>query len=378
LNMRIALYCGDNFVPWGPRSLYSGIGGSEEAAIHMARELAHLGCDLTVYGKPLPGSAGKQDGVRWLDYQSFANERPGDIFIAWRHAEYVALGAGWTQVYHWLHNRQDLPYPAGVAAQVDRVLLVSQHHGSDPGWAALDRRKIYYTSNGLDPAFLREPGHNQPERAIYASCPARGLLLVLDMWPHIQRAVPTAKLDVYNGFTPVYEAMAQYYPGLLEIKAAVLARLDQDGVTFHGMVGQDRLAEGFAKAGVWVYPTDCPETSCITAIKALAMGCLPVTSGYAALSETLGGRDFGPVDPDRPIGASKWRMWKFRRRVIKLMKRGASPALMAKRLAWSEWARQRYSWKDIAADWLALFREVEREKSRTAPAPQLAAIQEAP
>ena len=102
------------------------------------------------------------------------------------------------------------------------------------------------------------------------------------------------------------------------------------------------------------------------------MGCLPVTSGYGALGETLGGRDLGPVHPTKPIGTSTWRRWKFRRRVIEAMQRGGSPELTAKRLAWSQWARERYSWADIAGDWLALFRDVERQK-RGGPVVELSA-----
>jgi glycosyltransferase involved in cell wall biosynthesis len=339
----------------------------------MAVQLARLGCDVSVYGDPPPGSAGLQDGVCWLPYRAFAAEPPGDVFIAWRVAEFVRIGDGWRQVYHWLHNRQETPYPANAAARIDRLLLVSRHHGTDRGFAALDRRKIYYTSNGLAPEFLRPAGGNEPDRAIYASCPARGLLQVLEMWPYIRRSVPTARLDVYHGFTEVYDAMAGWYPGLLALKAAVLERLDQKGVTFHGMVGQDRLADGFARAGVWVYPTETPETSCITAMKALAMGCLPVTSGFAALGETLGGRDLGPGHPTKPITGSTWRLWSFRRRVIAAMKRGGSPELMAKRLAWSRWARERYSWRDIAREWLALFRDVERQKDGGGPVVELPA-----
>ena len=371
--MRVVFYCGKNFLPWGPASLYSGIGGSEEAAIHMAVQLARLGCDVSVYGDPPPGSSGLQNGVRWLPYQAFAAESPGDVFIAWRGAEFVRFGEGWRQVHHWLHNRQETPYPADAAARIDRLLLVSRHHGTDRGFETLDRRKIYYTSNGLDPAFLRPAGRNEPDRAIYASCPARGLLQVLEMWPRIRRSVPTATLDVYHGFNEVYHAMAGWYPGLLTVKAAVLELLDQKGVTFHGMVGQDRLADGFARAGVWVYPTETPETSCITAMKALAMGCLPVTSGYGALGETLGGRDLGPVHPTKPISTSTWRRWMFRRRVIEAMKRGGSPELTGKRLAWSQWARERYSWADIAGDWLALFRDVERQKRGGGPVVELSA-----
>jgi glycosyltransferase involved in cell wall biosynthesis len=360
--MRIALYCGHNFMPWGPRSLWSGIGGSEEAAILVTRELARLGCDVTVYTNLEPGARGVHDGVRWLPCASFDDEPPGDVFIAWRTAAYVELAKGWGQAHHWLHNRQDDPYPEHITPRLDRLFVVSRSHANDAGFSARERAKVYVTSNGLDPRFFRDAGYNEPDRAIYASCPARGLLEVLDMWPRIRRAVPAAKLDVYNGFTPVYEAMAALYPGLQLVKTRILPKLEQPGVTFHGMVGQDKLAEGFARAGVWVYPTTTRETSCITAMKALAMGCIPITSGIAGVGETLDGRDFGPTHPTRSIADSRWRLWLFRRRVIRAMKEGASDTWRAKRKAWSEWARERYSWHNVAADWLALFRDIEASK----------------
>ena len=297
----ITFYCGDSVEPWGPESLWRGIGGSEEALIHMSRHLSRLGHRVEVFATPPGGQAGCWDGVRWAPFTEFDPGRAaGDVFVAWRNADFVELAGGFRQVYHWLHNRPWW-YEEETAARVDRILVVSEDHARDKGFDKVERRKLYVTSNGLDPEFLRDPGGNEPRRAIYASCPARGLTLLLEMWPEIRRRVPGALLDVYHGFTAVYDDMAEQYPGLKYIKALCYQLLDQEGVTFHGMVGQDRLAEGFARAGVWLYPTECQETSCITAMKALAMGCLPVTSGYAVLGETLGGRDNGPVDTKRPI-----------------------------------------------------------------------------
>ena len=176
--------------------------------------------------------------------------------------------------------RRQSGVPVGVVRRVERQVVTAQvarippHalQGVDHGRIALQRHpnaQPVFVHGSDERAFLRPAGRNEPDRAIYASCPARGLLQVLEMWPRIRRSVPTATLDVYHGFNEVYHAMAGWYPGLLAIKAAVLQLLDQKGVTFHGMVGQDRLADGFARAGVWVYPTGTPETSCITAISSI-------------------------------------------------------------------------------------------------------------
>lgn len=359
----MTFYCGDNFDDWGPRSVETGIGGSEEAVICMARELAVLGCDVSVYCRLSPDSPERDRGVRWLPFQSFSDDEPGDVFIAWRRPEYLERGRKWRQRHQWLHDRWDFIYPDDAAAAVDRVLLVSHDQGTDPGLGRVPREKMHFTTNGIAAEFLRDPGANEPERAIYASCPARGLIDVLEMWPDIRRAVPAARLDVYYGFNGAYQAMADLYPFLDVIREKVMRLVEQPGVTYHGRVGHHELADAFARSGLWIYPTECPETSCITAMKALAMGCLPITSGRGALAETLDGHDLGPVDPKRAITKSRWRMWRFRRAVIRTMRNGRRPELMRKRFEWARWARERYAWSRVAREWLELFARVEREKA---------------
>jgi glycosyltransferase involved in cell wall biosynthesis len=301
----------------------------------------------------------------WFPYQAFDPDEGGDIFVAWRDSTFVPRGGRWTQVYHWVHDRQDWSYPQDVAERVDRILVLSKDHAANDGFSHIDRAKIYRTSNAIEEEFLRPPGDNVPHRAIYASCPARGLMTVLELWPEIRRRVPDAVLDVFYGFTPAYDDMAESFPGLKFIKAACLQLLDQPAVRFHGMVGHQELAEAFAASGVWLYPTDCRETSCITAMKALAMGCLPVTSGLAVLGETLGGRDLGPVHPTRPISRSRWRRWQFLRATVRAMREGGSDAARHLRLEWAAWARRQYSWPVVALDWCQLFDQVAAVKRRS-------------
>lgn len=357
----VTIYCGRRHASWGPRSLWEGIGGSEEAVILLSRHLARQGCSVEVYTDPLD-PAPSADGVRWASCESFDKRRGGDVFIAWRDPRLVELAGQYAQRYHWMHDRPIYGYPHDYADRFDRVLAVSRHHAAADGFKPVKPERMHLTSNALDEEFLSPAGDNEPHRAIYASCPARGLMVVLEAWPAIRREVPDATLDVFYGFTADYDDMARAYPGLAWVKGRVLSMVQQDGVTFHGMVGQDRLAQFFARAGVWLYPTDTLETSCITAMKALAMGCIPITSGIGVLAETLGGRDCGPVHPTGPISRSRWRRWRFRRRVVDIMRRGDSPRIKALRHDWSRWARARYSWSDVARDWRRLFAEVEREK----------------
>ena len=56
------------------------------------------------------------------------------------------------------------------------------------------------------------------------------------------------------------------------------------------------LAHSFARVGFWLYPSSFEETSCITGMRAQALGAVPITSRHpdSALPETVGKFDLGP------------------------------------------------------------------------------------
>jgi hypothetical protein len=57
--------------------------------------------------------------------------------------------------------------------------------------------------------------------------------------------------------------------------------------------------KAFATSSFLVYPTKYPETGCLTCLKAMAMGCLPVTSRFidSNLPFLIGEYDLGPKVP---------------------------------------------------------------------------------
>ena len=93
----VAFYCfeyGNAWFPhWGPSSLdlKQGLGGSEEAVVHLSRELAHLGFWVEVYADPAEEDVGRDrgfgrngGGVVWYPYKAYDTSRPPDMFVAWR------------------------------------------------------------------------------------------------------------------------------------------------------------------------------------------------------------------------------------------------------------------------------------------------------
>lgn len=126
-------------------------------------------------------------------------------------------------------------------------------------------------------------------RAIYASSYDRGLECLLDMWPKIHEQVPEATLDIYYGWN-TFDMVHKGNPEMKQWRWAMarkMASLKSKGVTEHGRVDHDTLAQEFKNHTVWLYPTEFNEINCITALKAQAAGCIPVTTGCYALAETV-------------------------------------------------------------------------------------------
>lgn len=85
----IAYYTGQSSEVWGPDTIGSGMGGSEEAVIYLSRELSKLGWDVTVFCQREDGYLDKfdTDSGRTVAYRPWFEMNPQDefdVFIASR------------------------------------------------------------------------------------------------------------------------------------------------------------------------------------------------------------------------------------------------------------------------------------------------------
>jgi glycosyltransferase involved in cell wall biosynthesis len=126
-------------------------------------------------------------------------------------------------------------------------------------------------------------------KAIYASSYDRGLQTLLELWPAVHEQVPDATLDIYYGWN-VFDDVFSQNPEKMRWKWGIIRMLNDlkdKGVTEHGRITHEELAEKFKQSKVWAYPTEFNEINCITALKAQEAGCIPVTTGCYALAETV-------------------------------------------------------------------------------------------
>ena len=190
-------------------------------------------------------------------------------------------------------------------------------------------------------------------KAVYSSSPDRGLDKLLDYWPAVRSLRPDAELHVYYGFD-TWEQIARRRGddvGLMQIEIFRTRLANTEGVHSHGRVGQAGLARALLKASAWLYPTNFCETSCITAMEAMAAGAHSVTSRLGALPETAGFAHL--VDP--PNDREGYRA-EFLARVERIARGDFYHEDRDLVTRGREWALGHLDWSGVARQWDEVFR----------------------
>jgi glycosyltransferase involved in cell wall biosynthesis len=268
-----------------------GVGGSETAAIEMARHLHRLS------GKKVRVFNERQDTLEidGVIYQPNAQVR--DYFskcepkanIAWRHS----LKLTEAPTYLWCH---DLATPGFEGQDYDKLLCLSEFHKQYVKHLyKIDDSKIRVIRNGIDPARFEglDTSKKNPNKIVFSSSPDRGLMRAVSVVEIARKTNPDLELHVFYGFDNM-EKMGLHQQ-VSQMKEFIAAR---PFVKLHGNTQQKELVKHFSDAKVWLYPTDFLETYCITALEMLACRVRPVVRSWGALPYTLQNQPARIVDMD--------------------------------------------------------------------------------
>ena len=359
----IAIVCGRGFEKWSPDNLKQGIGGSEEAVIHISRQLTNLGWDVTVYGDPEKPQ--DYDGVHYRGWYEFNPSDAFNILIGWRNIGFFESKWNAKKAYLWLHDVQNpVEYTKQRVDNLDKIFVLSEAHKAtvlndyNKEWLTDD--KFLLTGNGIDvdeieaieKEMIGKGEYKDGKRIIWTSSYDRGLEHLLNMWSDVIKEVPDAKLDIFYGWN-LFDKVNWNNPERQAWKAKVNQLMKQKGITHYGRVGQDEILRNTFKAGLWAYPTHFYEISCITAMKSQAMGAIPVVTNYAALKETVqhGVRidvEDGDIYDDEIAN-------EYKKQLVKMLKAGKT-LLDDVREPMVKWARERFSWAAVAKQWSEEFK----------------------
>jgi glycosyltransferase involved in cell wall biosynthesis len=280
----VTIFCGHTFEPWTPEYLDSGVGGSEEAVIHMAARLQKLGWTVTIYS-----GVSKElefDGVMYRPFWMYNDKEPTDVFISWRQpALFDVLSPNSRKNYLWMHDvTDDAEFFPERMAKIDKVMLLSEYHRSL--FPSIPEDKVWYTANGLHLPDMEVDVERVPFKMINTSAPDRGIHMLLKIWPKIRAKYPEATLHWYYGWQS-FDNFNSNNPERMAFKREIIELMKQDGVFGGERIGHKEVAEQMASSDLWLYPTEFPEISCITAMKAQALGAIPVVTDKGALAETV-------------------------------------------------------------------------------------------
>jgi glycosyltransferase involved in cell wall biosynthesis len=265
------------------------LGGSESAMIYMARELAKLNNEVTVYcecDKP-----GIYDNVDYRHCHTFMedNKSQFDVCIISRFTHFLAKPIDSKLNMLWIHDT-GIHDPEIAMSRIDNVFCLSefQRKGFETRYN-LKTDHFWITTNGFDPDLVpkRVPFEQKKNNYIYSSRYERGIIKLLEeIWPKILDKNPKATLNLcgYDNkatFESKDEYLLNYYKRANELIGSY------DSIYNHGCLSKTDYYKLLTNCAYMVYPSDFPEISCISAIEAQACGCLVLTSNASALAETV-------------------------------------------------------------------------------------------
>ena len=196
-------------------------------------------------------------------------------------------------VYVWAHDCMLSPLSdtnsilKKLDNQIDKCVCLTQWHKDlfELNYPSL-RNKIEVIGNGLDlTKFENIDNKNKiKNRFIYTSDSVRGLLTLVSNWGKILSICPDAELVIssYNSFP------RENIPSDMEIYEIIK---NYNSIKHLGKLNKQELYNLMASSEYWLYPTNFPETFCITATEMLKSRVICIYYPLAGLVNTVG--DYG-------------------------------------------------------------------------------------
>jgi glycosyltransferase involved in cell wall biosynthesis len=363
-NLSIAIlgYGSDLFGYWDPFMCESGLPGSEECAVYASQELAKRGHKVTLYMNPSEKSIWRSplSNPRWLPesmWHSTDNNDTYDLVLMWRRFDHNVGRKRGKMVFFWSHDSPPTLPPGqmfGPFPLFDGICILSKHHRLQFNtWNGFNNIPYTICGNGIVPSQFNNPMNiTNPYSVGYFSNYARGLILLIIMWPEIRKEFPEATLSICYG----RETWKTMLPDHLQFVIEKIKEYESIGVIEYGKVGHLELASIMQMTSVWAYPcTALSETYCITAIKCQASGCIPVTTRIAALNETV-----HPEAPNIPVIQNNNDIIQYKDLLLNTLRRirdNNPEEIKAERQKYINFSKT-HTWSNCVDKWLTLYQSL--------------------
>jgi glycosyltransferase involved in cell wall biosynthesis len=220
-------------------------------------------------------------------------------------------------------------------------------------------KKIAIIPNGFDPEPFKEEAKRNPYLILNTSSPDRHLETTLDIFEKlIETSDKPWKLAWYYGWDNFVswnednkELMDYYYKNKKRFDIHVENGRAEGGV----MIPQEDVAKKYKEAKIFLYGTQFYEIHCISAVKAQAGGCYPITSNFAALDESV---QYGIKIPTSGVRWGTQSTFGDEENVDKYVEAIESLGEEAELeiAGEQEWAHDTYNWDKISNNWLEIMK----------------------
>jgi FkbM family methyltransferase len=286
-----------------------GLGGSESAVILIAKELADIGFDVTVFNNCDDSShsqPGIYDNVRYIDNKQAAKHiEQYDVAIVSRTIkpfvsnDFPFLHTAKKRIL-WLHDTfidgDQIVEDLVVSGKINHIFTLSDWHTSYILTCAHGKKRnhevlkksVFQTRNGAV-CYIPEVdlSKKDPNHFVYNSSATKGMVpLVEHIWPEIKKKLPDAHLTIIGGYYRFREGAKPDAQENTVEQLAARQELRDLGVTFTGVITQKQIAEILANAWMMLYPGAFPETFGISTLESLLYKTPLVTTRFGALEET--------------------------------------------------------------------------------------------
>ena len=353
--MRFIFYSPVNFQKWDWRSsIEEGIGGSETSHVEMAWRLARRGHEVINYVPIRDDCPREWRGTSWHSLQEVDYSMDG-IWVLYRCPETLDnFDLNHPNKVLWIMH-QDWEYPTLVGdrlKKLDRLMILCEWHRDYMNMRHPEslEGKIMMTSNGIKVDLLEEIESEgikrNPKKIMFASSPDRGLLGLLKIFSRAREYDDELELHAFYGFNNIDKLKhAPQFRYFEKMKSDILAYEGKPGFYFHGRTTQPDLYRHWLSSGIWCYPTNFCETSCITCMEAQAMGAIPITNAVAALKQNVHWGTFvnGDAYGDKLAHA---------RYVGEILRLTSNPLLQERiRVPMMEDARKMFDYENFVTEW---------------------------
>jgi len=305
----ILFYVGFSDIIWNYSYLTkNAIGGSEKAVAYLCKALSQKfktegNINKKQYKIYIVGDVKNEElpelNITYLNLSQLPKlitEIPFHSVVCSRYIAFLEMfnTCSFHQFYIWAHDTMLLPYGSSLSDNdilekwsnyIDGCVCQTEWHANEykKKYPSLTNKTIII-NNGIDTALFPSTNlltsHNlkQCNKFIYTSRTERGLTRVLELWPQILLVMPDAKL-VISTYTK--------FP-LNKEEEQIKTIIDQyDSIKHLGQLNTEQLYHEMVSAEYWLYPTNWPETSCITALEMLISEVICLYYPVAGLTNTM-------------------------------------------------------------------------------------------